>query len=74
MPELFHKPVLLKEVLAVMAIHSTGRYGDGTVGGAGHAASDPGGKFADWMVVWMRSRWRRAAGGKSASCRVCGQV
>ncbi|MGZ4987458.1 MAG: 16S rRNA (cytosine(1402)-N(4))-methyltransferase, partial [Limisphaerales bacterium] len=37
MPELFHKPVLLKEVLAVMAIHSTGRYGDGTVGGAGHA-------------------------------------
>jgi 16S rRNA (cytosine1402-N4)-methyltransferase len=36
-PELFHKPVLLKEVLAVMAVHSTGRYGDGTVGGAGHA-------------------------------------
>jgi 16S rRNA (cytosine1402-N4)-methyltransferase len=38
-PELFHKPVLLKEVLEVMAIHSTGRYGDGTVGGAGHAAA-----------------------------------
>lgn len=37
MPELFHKPVLLKEVLEVMAIQPTGRYGDGTVGGAGHA-------------------------------------
>jgi 16S rRNA (cytosine1402-N4)-methyltransferase len=36
-PELFHKPVLLKEVLEVMAVHPTGRYGDGTVGGAGHA-------------------------------------
>lgn len=37
MPDLFHKPVLLKEVLEVMAVHPTGRYGDGTVGGAGHA-------------------------------------
>jgi len=36
-PDLFHKPVLLKEVLEVMAVHPTGRYGDGTVGGAGHA-------------------------------------
>lgn len=39
MAELFHKPVLLKEVLEVMAVHPTGRYGDGTVGGAGHAAA-----------------------------------
>lgn len=37
MAELFHKPVLLKEVLEVMAVHPTGRYADGTVGGAGHA-------------------------------------
>src|SRR5689334_187507 len=35
----FHKPVLLDEVLVALAPGSGGRYVDGTVGAAGHAAA-----------------------------------
>src|SRR5689334_25082658 len=34
-----HTPVLLNEVIAGLALHSGGRYIDGTLGGGGHAAA-----------------------------------
>jgi 16S rRNA (cytosine1402-N4)-methyltransferase len=38
-PEFIHKPVMAAEVLAALKPIPGGRYADGTVGGAGHAAS-----------------------------------
>ena len=39
MPEFFHKPVMLAEVLAALQASGWRRYADGTVGGGGHAAA-----------------------------------
>lgn len=40
MPDKFaHKPVMMEEVLAVLRPTAGGRYADGTLGGAGHAAA-----------------------------------
>jgi 16S rRNA (cytosine1402-N4)-methyltransferase len=38
-PEFFHQPVLVAEVLNALKPQPGGRYADGTLGGAGHAAS-----------------------------------
>jgi 16S rRNA (cytosine1402-N4)-methyltransferase len=38
-PEFIHKPVMAAEALAALKLWQGGRYADGTVGGAGHAAS-----------------------------------
>jgi 16S rRNA (cytosine1402-N4)-methyltransferase len=38
-PEFIHKPVMAAEVLAALNPRPNGRYADGTLGGAGHAAS-----------------------------------
>jgi 16S rRNA (cytosine1402-N4)-methyltransferase len=38
-PEFIHKPVMVAEVLNALKPHPGGRYADGTLGGAGHAAS-----------------------------------
>ena len=39
MPDFVHRPVMAAEVLAALKPQPGGRYADGTVGGAGHAAS-----------------------------------
>ena len=39
MPEFIHKSVMAAEVLTALKPHPHGRYADGTLGGAGHAAS-----------------------------------
>lgn len=39
MPDFVHKPVMVAEVLAALKPKPGGRYADGTVGGAGHAAA-----------------------------------
>ncbi len=39
MPEFTHSPVMVAEVLAALRPESGGRYADGTIGGAGHAAA-----------------------------------
>lgn len=39
MPEFIHNPVMVAEVLAALVPRTGGRYVDGTVGGAGHAAA-----------------------------------
>jgi 16S rRNA (cytosine1402-N4)-methyltransferase len=38
-PDFVHKPVMVAEVLAALRPRPGGRYADGTVGGAGHAAA-----------------------------------
>ncbi|HAO77443.1 MAG TPA: 16S rRNA (cytosine(1402)-N(4))-methyltransferase, partial [Verrucomicrobia subdivision 3 bacterium] len=38
MPEFIHKSVMAAEVLAALKPRADGRYADGTLGGAGHAA------------------------------------
>jgi 16S rRNA (cytosine1402-N4)-methyltransferase len=38
-PEFIHKPVMVAEVLDALKLKAGGRYADGTLGGAGHAAS-----------------------------------
>jgi len=38
-PDFVHKPVMVAEVLAALRPKAGGRYADGTVGGAGHAAA-----------------------------------
>ena len=39
MPEYTHRPVMMAEVLAALRPEPAGRYADGTIGGAGHAAA-----------------------------------
>ena len=39
MPNFVHKPVMMAEVLAALNPRPGGRYADGTIGGAGHAAA-----------------------------------
>ena len=39
MPHYAHNPVMVAEVLAALKPKPGGRYADGTVGGAGHAAA-----------------------------------
>ena len=39
MPEFTHRPVMVAEVLAALRPQPGGRYADGTIGGAGHAAA-----------------------------------
>ena len=39
MPAIKHKPVLLQEAVAGLAVHPGGRYIDATVGEGGHAAA-----------------------------------
>ena len=39
MPEVHHKPVLLPEVMTALRPQPGGKYVDGTLGGAGHAAA-----------------------------------
>ncbi len=39
MPEFTHRPVMVAEVLAALRPEPGGRYADGTIGGAGHAAA-----------------------------------
>ena len=39
MPDFVHKPVMMAEVLAALSPRPGGRYIDGTIGGAGHAAA-----------------------------------
>ena len=39
MPEFMHRPVMMAEVLAALKPQPGGRYADGTIGGAGHAAA-----------------------------------
>ncbi|HVU08450.1 MAG TPA: 16S rRNA (cytosine(1402)-N(4))-methyltransferase RsmH [Verrucomicrobiae bacterium] len=39
MPEFIHKPVMVAEALAALNPRPGGRYADGTLGGAGHAAN-----------------------------------
>ena len=39
MPPFVHKPVMLEEVLDALRPKAGGRYVDGTLGGAGHAAA-----------------------------------
>ena len=39
MPNFVHKPVMVAEVLAALRPQPDGRYADGTLGGAGHAAA-----------------------------------
>ena len=39
MPEFTHRPVMMAEALAALRPQRGGRYADGTVGGAGHAAA-----------------------------------
>lgn len=39
MPDFVHKPVMMAEVLGALKPKPGGRYADGTVGGAGHAAA-----------------------------------
>jgi len=38
-PEYTHRPVMMAEVLAALRPEPAGRYADGTIGGAGHAAA-----------------------------------
>ncbi|HET7626119.1 MAG TPA: 16S rRNA (cytosine(1402)-N(4))-methyltransferase, partial [Verrucomicrobiae bacterium] len=39
MPDFVHKPVMTEEVLAALRPERAGKYADGTLGGAGHAAA-----------------------------------
>ena len=39
MPEFTHSPVMVAEVVAALRPRPGGRYADGTIGGAGHAAA-----------------------------------
>jgi 16S rRNA (cytosine1402-N4)-methyltransferase len=71
-PDFVHKPVMVAEVLNALKPKPTGRYADGTVGGAGHAeamlvATSPTG----WLygcdrdgaaIEWARERLARFAG------------
>ena len=49
---------MVAEVLTALRPTPGGRYADGrSVGWSRHGHLDR--QFADWMAVWVRSRWRR---------------
>ena len=71
-PEFIHRPVMAAEVLAALKPRPGGRYADGTLGGAGHAASILGASSpTGWLSGCDRDgaaveAARETAGGKFA--------
>jgi 16S rRNA (cytosine1402-N4)-methyltransferase len=71
-PGFTHKPVMVAEVLAALRPKPGGRYADGTIGGAGHAAailaaSSPSGRLCGCdrdgaAIEWARNRLAEFAG------------
>ena len=67
MPEFIHKPVMAAEVLAALKPIPGGRYADGTLGGAGHAASILG---ASSPTGWLSGCDRDGAAVEAAGKRL----
>jgi 16S rRNA (cytosine1402-N4)-methyltransferase len=66
-PDFVHKPVMMAEVLAAMRPEPGGRYADGTVGGAGHAAAMLG---ASSPTGWLFGCDRDGAAVEAARARL----
>jgi len=66
-PNFIHKPVLLTEVLAALKPRDGGRYADGTLGGAGHAAAILG---ASSPTGWLYGSDRDGAALQAARTRL----